>query len=125
MDLVAISATINRLISLHGRTVTLQQLDGLAADYSKPWKGPSEPAVSGSLICKGVFVPAQGESFGREFVSDDLLNRCDEVLLVGPQSQPLESVQQVVDRGLVWKINWIHTLQPGETILVYAFGVSR
>lgn len=125
MDFVKLAATVNRLINKNGRTVGIQKLSAAAADADKPWKGPGTPTVETQVDCKGVFVPASGTDLGKELVSEELLARVDQVVLVGPNATPLEPFTAVLDDGVRWRIEWVQVLKPADVILLYVFGVCR
>jgi hypothetical protein len=126
MDTAKIISVAQRLIDKNGRLVLLQQLGNTPIDSNKPWNGPGQPSVEHEYPVKGVFVPASGEAFGRQLVSDDLLQRADEVLLVaGRIGSDFSNIHIVVDNALDWGVEWVHTLRPQDEILLYAYGVKR
>lgn len=126
MDYVKLAATVVRLIAKNGRTVTLHKLSGAANDPAKPWKGPGTPTLQGAGVeVKGVFVPATGDALGREFISEELLARASEVLLVAPNATDLEPFNVLLDNLIRWRVEWCYTLKPADTVMLYAFGVCR
>lgn len=125
MDFVKIAATVIRLIDKNGRLTTIQKLESEPADASKPWKGAGEPAVASAVTVRGVFVPSQGTSLGGLFVSQELLSRASEVLLVGPASVDLSEFNCIIDNAIRWSVEWCQVLRPADDILLYAFGVKR
>lgn len=113
------------LIAENGRQVTLQKLDATAADTSKPWKGPSAPAVALAKVLPAVFVPASGSGLGRDIVKEELLDRVEQVALVAPTDVSLEGFHAILDGGVRWNIDWAQTLKPGPLVVLYVFGVKR
>lgn len=113
------------LIADTGRAITLQKLSATAADVNKPWNGPATPTVSTSVNTVGTFVPHQGSDLGKTLVSEELLARCEQVLLVAPTQSDISEMNFVVDTSIKWKIDWVQVLKPGATIVLYVFGVSR
>lgn len=127
MDYAKIVKLVQRLITKNGRECTLRKLSSVAADPAKPWKGPGTPSVASETTLRGVFVPATGDSLGREFVSDELLKRVSEVLLVAPDDAGTDFsiFDTLIDDSLQWKIEWVYVLRPADLTLLYAYGVKR
>lgn len=119
-------ALATRLINANGRSTTLQRLSSTPVDANKPWKGPAVPTVMQSVITVGLFAPPfNNESLGKEFIRDELLARCENVLLVATNAVDLTTFTSVLDSSVRWNIEWCQVLQPGATVLLYAFGIKR
>lgn len=122
MDYAKIAETVERLIRKNGRAIDLKKITSAPADANKPWRGGTSETVFPTIGC---FVPASGDSLGKQLIRDDLLLRCDEVLLVAPTKDDLSKITTVVDFAIEWTVEWVHVLQPGATICLYAMGVKR
>jgi hypothetical protein len=126
MDYARAAAKAKRSIEKSGRDATFERLDATAADADKPWKGPAAVTVAQSVTQKSVFLPHNGnEDLGKFFVSDDLLKRCEQVLMTFVGATDLTGFHRVKDGNVVWKIEWVRELKPGPSSLLYAMGVSR
>lgn len=126
MDYVKIAATVTKLINANGRDITISKIDKATQDPNKPWKqSTTPPALLGSLATRGVFVPPSGTGFGMSFVPAELLARCDEVLLVGPAVEDMDTYNLILDNGLRYSIEWVYKLKPNFNVLLYAFGTKR
>lgn len=120
-------ALAQRLINANGRTITLRQLSGTAADSDKPWEGPSDTTVTTAVTAKAVFVPHNGqEDLGKFGVDDELFKRFEQVALVASDgTNDFNDFQQVVDGGRTWTIGLIRELRPGDTSIMYVLGLNR
>lgn len=125
MDYVRLAATVVRLINKNGRDLVLAKLETEPADPTKPWKGAGEPTIGESTELKGVFVPVTGGGLGLSFISDELLQTAQQVLLVGPGEEDLSRRNVVIDSAVQWRVNWCEVLKPADQTMLYAFGVSR
>lgn len=125
MDYAEILAIAVELIDDAGRDVVMQQLSATAADANKPWKGPGTATVASSVNTKACFVPPSGTDFGREFFDSELLKRCEQVALVAGNATDLSAFTTILDNNQRWKIEWVQELKPGDTTVLYAFGVKR
>lgn len=114
------------LIAEEGRAITLQTLGATPADATKPWRGPAAPTVTTDEDVIGVFLPISSmDDLGFIAKDDDLLKRADQVLLVAPTMVDLRNMDRVLDKSVVWKVEWVKVLEPGDQVILYAFGVCR
>lgn len=119
-------ALAQELIAEEGRAITVQQLGATPADNAKPWQGPATPTVTTDADVFGVFLPVSSlQDLGFKSEDDDLIKRADQVILVPPTTVDLRDMHQVLDKSVVWKIEWVQVLEPGDQVILYAFGVSR
>lgn len=118
-------ALATRLIAAKGRGVSLVRLSATAADPAKPWNGAGAPTEAARVDVRACFVPPSGADFGRGFITEDQLKRCDQVALVAPGSADYAQFSAVEDDVMRWKIEWVQVLKPGEAVLLYALGVKR
>jgi hypothetical protein len=126
MDYAEIVAVVIELIADTGRSVVFEQLAATPADAAKPWKGPAAPTVGASLTTLATFVPPSGTDFGNGFVSQELLARADQVCLVAPDAAfDMALCTSITDAGSRWRVEWVQTLKPGDTVLLHAVGVCR
>lgn len=127
-----LAATAKRLIEANGRSVTFRMRDRTAANVAQPWRGPDNiptPPDGEVVTAVGVFVPAEGSGLGRQRVVDGtLLDTSEQVCIVAATSLPsgtdLGQFSTVEDTGRAWKIDYVDTLAPGATTLIYVLGVS-
>lgn len=125
IDYAEIVDVVKELIDGTGRQVTLQRLSTTAADASKPWKGAGTPTVAASVTLSATFVPASGEGFGKELVSEELLRKASQICLVAPDGTDLSAYNKILDGGTLYGVAWVHCLKPGDTVLLWAFGVNQ
>lgn len=126
IDYSAFVELADELIEDSGRELIFQRLSSTAADASKPWQGAATPTVVETVSAvPGVFVPASGSGLGRNLVSDELLKKVDQVVLVAGRAEDLEDFDLVVDADVKWRIEWAQVLRPGDLVVLYFFGVCR
>lgn len=124
MNYDKLAATARRLIAKTGRGIALLQLSSEADDPDKPWKGPGEPTVKKKKDIIGTFVPASS-GLGRDLADEELLKRVDQVALIAPTDENLETYTSIRDNGVEWKIEWMQVLKPAEQVLLYVAGMKR
>ncbi len=120
------AALATRLITKNGRLITMQRLSSTAADPNKPWNGPGAPTVASAVPnVPAVFVPPGG-GLGRDIVTEDLLQRVEQVALIAPLQEGLETMHRIIDTdGQAWKIDWVQVLKPADKTVLYVVGVTR
>lgn len=119
-------ALAQRLIAKHGRALNIQFLSGIAADPAKPWKGAGTPTVANSHPVIGVFVPiSSAEELGIGVMGDELLKKTSQLLLVAGDNNDYAAADLVEDSGVGYRITFCEKLTPGDTTILYYFGVSR
>lgn len=126
MDYDGILADVVQLIDDTGRLVTFEQLDGEPADPGQPWRGPSEVAAAASVQARATFVPATGGDLGLVVVSDEMLQRTEQICLAAPSAvMDIGRATSVIDGGVRWVVEWAQTLRPGDVALLVVLGVRR
>jgi len=126
MDYARAQALALRLIQKNGKNVTFQRLDATAADPAKPWKGPGTPTVAATANTVAVSLPhASLVDLGFFSQDDEMLKRAEQVLLVPGGATDLEPFTNILEAGVRWRIEWVRTLKPADTVVLYAFGVCR
>jgi hypothetical protein len=121
-DVVDIGLT---MISEFGRSIVVQRFSASATDASKPWNGTGAQTVAQQLSTVGVFLPAQGTDFGKLVTDKDLLKSVEQVVIVPATSTDLSNFNSIIDNSISWKIQWTQVLKPGNTTLIYSFGLKR
>lgn len=123
-DLAALS---KRLIQKDGRLVTLQVVEAITVDDTKPWKGSDVENVVKEYKAWAVFVPPFGRELG-EFVNDsNLLKRTRRNVLIEPIENDIEEkIVRIKDTdGTIWNIETCQALKPGSVTVLYSASVSR
>lgn len=117
---------VRELIEEFGRVVTFERLSATPADVNKPWRGPAAPTVAATASLRAAFVPPTGAEFGKDWISSDLLSRCEQVCLVAPDDTfDLNNCTSVNDGGQRWNVAWTWVLRPGDINMLFAIGVKR
>lgn len=125
-DYTEFVALAQELITDNGRALAFQRLESVPDNPAQPWKGAGTPTVVEQISgVYGVFVPAKGSDLGRSFVSEELLKKVDQMVLVAGRTEDLEQFDLIVDDGLKWRIEWAQVLRPGPLVVLYSFGVCR
>lgn len=123
------AATAQRLIDKNGRQVTLVELDGAPATPSQPWKGAADPraAPASTLTLNAVFVePNSANKLGLSAVSNDLIKRSEQILMLAPGIAVDTTIFHLVTDGAVnWKIQGVEVLRPADEIILAFIGVKR
>ena len=129
VDAVKTVATAQRLLSKHGRTVTLIGLDEALGDASKPWAGATAPRTEpdNSLELSAVFVdPTSARRMGFGLMTEDLVKRTSKVAIVAPGiSADLSLYQELLDGTQRLRILTTDVLQPGTEVLLGYVALSR
>lgn len=111
------------LISENGRATVFKK-SGNTSDEEKPWLGTNLPLVV-IATQKSVYVPiSDKQKLGLSFIPEELLIRASEVLLTGSFGIDLTEATVILD-SVEFKIEWCYALKPGETAILYAFGIKR
>lgn len=116
-------ATAKRLITKHGRKITLVA-NGVQADPDKPWEGGGDDILIPDVMA--CFVPFQGSGFGETVETASLLTGANEVCLIAPDFDvDINTINYIEDGGIRYGIEWREVLCPGEVRIVVALGVNR
>lgn len=119
------------LIASFGRSVVFRKWNSTPPDPTKPWVGPVDPVANATTVsATAVFVPlgASSAQLGMEAVDQDLLKRVSQVALAAPGAavtDDLSKFNDILDGNVSYKIEVARVLKPGDTTLLYFFGVSR
>lgn len=125
MDYASILIDATAAIADTGRSVTLIRLSSVATDPAKPWNGPASPTVAESYSLMATFVPAWGYTFGTYGVTEEMLKRVNEIAMIASDGTSLERFSAIEDNGERYAIEWYQRLSPGDTALLYLFGIKR
>ncbi len=127
-DYTKTAATAKRLIEKYGRTVTLYKDERDDAVAGEPW-GPPVPGTSEEITTViGVFVPVGGGGFGFELRDkatklDVTLEQEFMVATTSATAAELKEADSMSDGSRGWKIVVRQELKPGDTSLLFSFGV--
>lgn len=108
------------LIRDAGREVTFNS--AATADPEKPWTTGATATPKNAIAC---FLPASGSNFGYQLVTDEMLSRVTQVVLVAPDGTDYESTKSITDSGKTYGVEWITKLQPGTVVVLWAMGVKQ
>lgn len=129
VDLAPILAEARVLVEENGREVTFIAHDTTLNDAAQPWEGPTDArAVPSSTATMDAlfFNPGERDRLGKTFVSEDLVNRSQQIMMVLPiAGVNVEDFQEVLDEGTYWKITGIEVFKPGSVVALAYVGVSR
>jgi hypothetical protein len=121
-------ATARRLIARFGRVVAFQAVTEGPADPDNPLAGPAAPPDPVPGV-PAVFVEPSGlKSLGADDVIIELTAKSKQIAIVAQLSglPDLSSMSFIIDNdNSTWKIDTVSTLKPGDTIILYFFGISR
>ena len=128
VDLVPLIATAKRLIKENGRSVSFIKHDKTLAISTQPWEGPTAARGTGSikLVLDVVFVDPDPRNLGRMSVTEDLIQRSEQIMIVVPSTNDLATFEEILDTdGTYWKIVGTQLLKPGNTAALAYVGVKR
>jgi hypothetical protein len=125
-------ATALRLIRKHGRTITVTKGSDTPTSAAQPWRGSDDEYTTtladSRVETKGVFVhPSSVSDFGFLETSEfSLHKRGTKLCLVAASGlADLSSHEGIQDGDELWRIENIHVLKPGDTIIMYVFEVAQ
>lgn len=128
-DYVKLAATAKRLIEASGRNITFRKLAQQLDSPTEPWRGGSTVRSTPELeeTVKGVLVDAvSGAKMGFLLEDQELINQISLVGLVAADSseEDLEIMDEVVDAGILYKVQRVDVLKPGDVKLLYVFSLT-
>lgn len=123
----------SELIAENGRDITLLQSGTTASDPTKPWRGQSDAATTGtpgtSIAVKGVFInQANTDDFG--YREKDRLNQLfkdgrQHCLVAAQGIADVSQFDAIKDGTRIWRITNANILQPGTTRILYDFQLDQ
>lgn len=111
-------ALATKLIHKNGRATKIRKLL-----TSTGWKDANDFDLAADRDVIGCFIPASG-GIGADLVTEDLIARVSQVVLVAPVDIDLRLHNVVIDGSYSWKIEWVQVLQPAEKPLLYVIGLK-
>jgi hypothetical protein len=126
-DYIDFIQTAREMIDEFGRDIQLIELSNVPKDTEKPWKGPGVPTSANQMDIVGCFVPPSGNNFGKNWVSEELLSRAEQICMTATiPNIDLKKFHLIKDDdNTFWNIKWGQELRPGPLSILYIFGVSR
>lgn len=113
-----------RLITKHGRLVSLGVVSGTPVDVNKPWRGTDQaPVIMGPVMA--AIVPFRGFEFGSLFEQQDMFKECDEICIIAGGQEEFENAHNVYDESKTYAVQWVQRLRPGPLTILYAIGINR
>lgn len=129
VDIAPIIATARVLLKENGREVTFIAHNTTLNDNTQPWEGPADARTAPSKTSKMdavFFNPGERDRLGKTFVSEDLVNRSEQIMMViPPTGVNVEDFQEVIDDGTYWKVTGSEVFKPGKIVALAYVGVSR
>lgn len=120
--------TARRLVSKHGRSVTLYKLSNTIANAAKPWEGAGAVVETGAVATTAVFLPHAGELELSKVIKDmDTFKTAEQFVMIAPPASGvnLEEYHLLVDGTIRWRIEVIRVVKPGSLTVLYVAGVCR
>jgi len=124
------AATALKLLSANGRPVTLVKINRTPSDPNKPWEG-SDNTPDTTVTATAVFVdPVSEKDLGRNLKRGptDGITKGFQIAFISAAENPgvdLSEYDRMIDNGVVYTVDEIDVLKPGNTILMYEFRVRR
>ena len=111
------------LVEKYGRSVVLVKYSKDITDPNKPWRGGM---TSTEVSTSGISVqPSSASQLGIMTVTENLAKRVDSIFLVAAGTVDLSKYDEIKDGNTTWHIEISEMLRPGNTTLLYFFGVKR
>lgn len=129
-DYTSALALARRLIRKYGRQMTLKRIEDVPADANKPWEGSASPRATYDATTTAYAVTVPPDSLIQLGISSkvkELDKPWDEILIMEPNDTFAETLDtfDIINDGKDFKISWIEKFKPGDTTLMYFFGVCR
>ena len=129
VDLAPILTAARILVKENGREVTFIAHNTTLNDNTQPWEGPADARSAPSKTAKldaVFFNPGERDRLGKTFISEDLVNRSEQILMVLPTAAVnVQDFQEVIDGGVYFKITGIEVFKPGKIVALAYVGISR
>ena len=134
MDYKRLAATTLRLINKNGRNVLFYKLDAVVANNATPWRGAASRSLIDEVACKGAFIigntsiPTESRGLAFDWVDNELLRVTRHVVIIPAQGLPVMDNYKMMKEesgAKEWDIMWGQCLQPGDTRLLYVFGLKE
>jgi hypothetical protein len=138
VDYVGLAATAERLIADAGRTITFVRMERNPVDSAKPWRSASTPANDSTSSITGkaenrldavavMVEPSSATKLGLSSMKAEEATRSEKIFIVARNAVDvdLDTYDTIVDSAVVWRIQFVEELKPGETSLLYFVGVRK
>ena len=128
VDHVKLAATAKRLVEANGRTVTLYEASSADAVAGQPY-GPALVTPVDADAVKACFVPVAGSGLGYTLrdratsLSKVIVQECL-VATTSLNAEDLRNADSISDGTRAWKIVVREELAPGDTSMLWAFGLA-
>lgn len=119
----SLQASVRRLITRFGRSITLQQHSTTAG--TDPWKG--DQALADSSTVDAVEADLLGDEAVQKWLEQEDFRLATNILLVAEPTDGfvVRETTQVVDGSITYGVQAVKALKPGGTDLLYAIGLSQ
>lgn len=125
IDYADVLATAIDAIAESGRIVSLAK-NKRDVDPSNPMGAPIGADMTLDNILATFVYPTGLASLGSSMTNRKALRESDQIALIaGIDGQTLEYFDEMTDGSVVWSINVVDVLKPGDTVLLYYVGVTR
>jgi len=126
VDYARMAEVARKLIADNGREIIIRKLQTTASDPNKPWRGNTNPDVSGAgldpVTLDAVAVPPSSASdLGFKIMSPDLILNASNIYIAAPPESEadLSEHTEVKDGDRVYRITKLDVLRPANTTLLY------
>ena len=126
------------LVSEFGRPVSLFSTTRQPSDSTKPWNGPQvwddatatpEQLVQVDAVFIGDLLAGTGGTVTgsvRSTLGPFLTNLGNDIFLVsGSTTVELKNFDKLLDNNILWNIESVVSVKPGDTVVLYAIKVSQ
>lgn len=126
------------LVSEFGRPVSLFKTTRAPSDSTKPWNGPQvwddatatqQQLVQVDAAFIGDLLAGTGGTITgsvRSTLDPFLTNLGNDIFLVsGAAEVDLKDFDKLLDGTILWNIDKVVSIKPGDTVVLYGIGVSR
>lgn len=125
-DYVKLAGTAKRLIEANGRPVVVRRLGRQISDPNQPWlssENVRNPADLEAQVQACFVDPVSAAKMGLGIFGEELVARIEAVALVAADSSTadLETCDELVELGTIFRIEHCEVLKPGPTKLLYIF----
>jgi hypothetical protein len=124
-------ALAKRLIEKHGRLVTLRKISETPNDTDKPWRGNDDDtsasddiSITAKTLMKGLFYEDSPDNEVRRAVQDAVVAAASAVDTNGAQVD-LKGFDQLIDGDIVWKIDKVQEVKPGDLVILWKLRLKQ
>jgi hypothetical protein len=128
LNYTALAAKATTLVANAGRAITFVRLEETPTDSAKPWRGAtdSRSPPDATQPANGVAVePSSVVALGIATVDTDFIKRAEQIFIVTPAADDLDTYDELIDGATRWRINEVQKLRPADVTLLYFVSVRR